>query len=144
VFLAGRSAGQDDDDGDDDESRSMVSPGSVELIGETDEQWQFSFSPRAGTEEEHKFMEAVEARLEVAKDGHYVRKIHLRNVKPIKPGKGVRVEVFDTLLEFAPSPDGSTVLPSTVRTKLQGRAMLVIGIDEAQTVEFSDYLRVVD
>ena len=46
--------------------------------------------------------------------------------------------------EFAPAPDGSAVLPARVRAKVQGRAMLVVGIDEEQTVEFSDYQRVID
>jgi hypothetical protein len=139
-----RGRDDDDDDGEDDDSRAMVAPGSVTLIDETDERWQFDFSPSADTDEERKFMEAVEGRLEVAKDGHYVRLIHLRNLDTIKPGKGVKLEVFDTRLEFAPAPDGSAVLPAVVYTKVKGRAMLVVGIDEEQTVEFSGYQRVVD
>ena len=89
-------------------------------------------------------MEAVEGRLEVAKDGHYVRAVSLRNLETIKPGKGTKLEVFDTRLEFAPSPDGSAVLPVFVYAKVKGRALLVIGIDEEQTVQFSDYRRVID
>ena len=144
-FLSERSRGRgDDDDGDEDDTRSLVSPGSVELLDETDERWLFNFSPLADSEDERKFMEAVEGRLEVAKDGHYVRKLHLRNLETIKPGKGVKLKVFDTSFEFAPAPDGSAVLPARVRAKVQGRAMLVVGIDEEQTVEFSDYQRVID
>lgn len=143
-FLSERARRQGDDSDDDSESRSMVSPGSVELIDETDDWWQFKFSPRVDTEDERRFMEAVEGRLEVAKNGHYVRTIQLRNLETIKPGKGARLEVFDTRLEFAPSPDGSAVLPAVVHTKVKGRAMLVVGIDEEQTVEFSDYQRVID
>ena len=144
-FLSEMQRGRDDDDDDDDDdSRSMVAPGTVTLIDETDERWQFDFSPSADSDEERKFMEAVEGRLEVAKDGHYVRLIRLRNLDTIKPGKGVKLEVFDTRLEFAPAPDGSAVLPAVVYTKVKGRAMLVVGIDEEQTVEFSEYRRVVD
>lgn len=145
-FLAERARRQGDnnDDNNDNESRSMVSPGSVELVDETDEQWQFRFSPRADTEDERQFMEVVEGRLEVAKNGRYVRRIRLRNLAPIKPGKGAKLDVFNTRLEFAPSTDGSAVLPTLVHTEVKGRAMLVIGIDEEQTVEFSDYRRVID
>ena len=143
-FLSDRARERGDDDGDEDENRSMVSPGSIELIDETDERWQFDFSPVADTDDERKFMDAVEGRLEVAKDGHYVREIRLRNLRTIKPGKGVKLEVFDTRLEFAPSPDGGAALPARVHTKVKGRAMLVMGIDEEQTVEFSDYRRVID
>ena len=142
-FLSEMRRGSDDDEDEDDESRSMVSPGSVTLIDETEERWQFDFSPSADTDEELKFMEAVEGRLEVAKDGHYVRLIRLRNLDTIKPGKGIKLEVFDTRLEFAPAPDGSAVLPAVVYTKVKGRAMLVVGIDKEQTVEFSEYQRVV-
>jgi hypothetical protein len=143
-FLATRARERGDDEEDEDDTRSMVSPGSVELIDETDERWLFNFSPLADSEDERKFMEAVEGRLEVAKDGHYVRKLHLRNLETIKPGKGVKLKVFDTRFEFAPAPDGSAVLPALVRAKVKGRAMLVVGIDEEQTVEFSDYQRVID
>ena len=144
-FLSDRSRERGDDDEDnEDETRSMVSPGSIELIDETDERWLFNFSPLADSEDERKFMEAVEGRLEVAKDGHYVRKLHLRNLETIKPGKGVKLKVFDTRFEFAPAPDGSAVLPALVRARVQGRALLVVGIDEEQTVEFSDYQRVID
>ena len=144
-FLSERSRerGEDDDD-EEDETRSMVSPGSVELIDETDERWLFNFSPLADSDEERQFMEAVEGRLEVVKDGHYVSKIRLRNLKTIKPGKGVKLKVFDTSFEFAPARDGSAVLPARVFAKVKGRAMLVVGIDEERTVEFSDYLRVID
>lgn len=142
-FLSERAARQEDDN-DDDDSRTMVAPGSVELIDESDGHWQFSFSPRVDSDEERKFMEVVEGRLEVAKTGHYVRKVELRNLETIKPGRGVKLEVFDTRFEFAPSPDGSAVLPAVVHTKIKGRVMLVMGIDEELTVEFSDYQRVID
>ena len=143
-FLSEMARGRGEDDDDEDETRAMVSPGSVELIDETDERWLFNFSPLPDSDEETKFMEAVEGRLEVAKDGHYVRQLHLRNLETIKPGKGVKLEVFDTRFEFAPSPDGNAVLPALVRAKVKGRAMLVIGIDEEETVEFSDYQRVIE
>lgn len=144
-FLSDRSRERGEEaEEDEDETRSMVSPGSVELIDETDERWLFNFSPLADSDEERQFMEAVEGRLEVAKDGHYVRKIHLRNLETIKPGKGVKLKVFDTSFEFALARDGSAVLPARVRAKVKGRAMLVVGIDEEQTVEFSDYQRVID
>lgn len=144
AFLSERDERQEDDDNDDDEDRSMVSPGSLELIDETGERWLFKFRPRADTDDEREFMEAVEGQLEVAKDGHYVRKIELRNVRTIKPGKGVKLDAFNTRLEFAPSPDGSAVLPAVVHTKVKGRAMLVMRLDEEQTIEFKDYRRVID
>jgi hypothetical protein len=142
-FLSERSRERGDDD-EEDETLSMVSPGSVELIDETDERWLFNFSPLAESSEERQFMEAVEGRLEVAKEGHYVSKIRLRNLETIKPGKGVKLKVFDTSFEFAPAHGGGAVLPARVRAKVKGRAMLVVGIDEERTVEFSDYQRVID
>lgn len=143
-FLSERNQERGDEDDGEDENRSMVSPGSVELVDETDEHWQFHFMPQADSEEDRAFMEAVEASLEVAKDGHYVRKISLRNLGTMKPGKGTKLEVFDTRLEFAPSPDGDAILPALAYSKVKGRAMLVIGIDEERTVELSDYRRVID
>jgi hypothetical protein len=143
-FLSRRTSERGEEDDDEDDARAMVSPGSVELIEETDERWLFNFRPKADNDEERKFMEAVEGELEVAKHGHYVRSLRLRNLETIRPGKGVKLEEFDTRFEFSLTPDGSAVLPALVRAKVKGRAMLVIGIDEEQTVEFRDYQRVVD
>ena len=136
-----RNRGDDEDGG---ESRSMVSPGSIELIEETDAYWLFDFNPKTDSDDEAKFMRHVNGQLRVEKEGHYVAYLAMRNTKPIKPGKGVKLAEFDIRMEFAPTADGSAVLPRLVRSKVKGRAMLVIKFDEEDVVEFSDYVKVIE
>jgi hypothetical protein len=89
-------------------------------------------------------MNAVEGTLQVAKDGHYVEWIRMRNRETVKPGKGVKLEVFDTRLDFAPAYEGGPIMPQSVETKVKGRAMLVIKFDEEERISYSDFERVID
>lgn len=121
----------------------MVADGSLELLEETDAYWEFRFRPRTDSDEEDKFMNAVDGTLQVVKDGHYVAWIRMRNREPIKPGKGVKLEIFDTQLLFGPAYDGGPVLPQSVETRVKGKAMLVIKFDEKERVSYSDFERAI-
>jgi len=138
-------AGSHHDDSDDEDSgpRSMVAKGSLELIEETDSYWEFRFRPRTDSDDEDKFMKAVDGTLQVVKDGHYVAWIRMKNREPIKPGKGVKLEIFNTHLVFAPTYDGGPVLPRGVETRVKGKAMLVIKFDEKERVSYSDFERAI-
>lgn len=133
--------GSDDEDSG---ARSMVADGSLELLEETDVYWQFRFRPRTDSDDEDRFMKAVDGTLQVAKDGHYVAWIRMKNHEPIKPGKGVKLEIFDTHLVFAPAYDGGPVLPQSVETRVKGKAMLVIKFDELEHVSYSDFERAIE
>ena len=135
---------RDDSDNEALETQSMVADGSLELLEETDLYWRFRFKPRTDSDDEDKFMKAVDGTLQVVKDGHYVAWIRMRNREPIKPGKGVKLEVFNTRLVFAPAYDGGPVLPESVETRVKGRAMLVIRFDEKERVSFSDFERAIE
>jgi hypothetical protein len=144
-FLAEKNRDAEHEDGnDDDERRSMVSPGSIELVEESNAHWVFAFKPLADSDDEVGFMKHVDARLRVVKDGHYVSAITMVNSRPIKPGKGVKLSEFNVSMEFSPALNGDVVLPRSVSTRIKGRAMLVVGIDEEENVEFSDYQRVIN
>ena len=73
------------------------------------------------------------------KKGPYVAELTLQNDGPIKPGKGVKIKTFRTHLEFAPAMEGGPPLPQQVSVEVKGRAMLVVGFDEHETVHFSNY-----
>ena len=144
-FLAEKNRDAEHEDGnDDDERRSMVSPGSIELVEESNAHWVFAFKPLADSDDEVGFMKHVDARLRVVKDGHYVSAITMVNSRPIQPGKGVKLSEFNVSMEFSPALNGDVVLPRSVSTRIKGRAMLVVGFDEEENVEFSDYQRVIN
>ena len=134
----------DDSDNEDSGARSMVADGSLELLEETDVYWLFRFKPRTDSDNVDKFMKAVDGTLQVVKDGHHVAWIRMRNREPIKPGKGVKLEIFDTRLVFAPAYDGGPVLPESVETRVKGKAMLVIRFDEKERVSYSDFERAIE
>ena len=117
----------------------MFADGSIELIEETDAYWMFTFRPETDSDEEAQFMEAVDARLKVVKDGHFVSLVSMRNTDTIKPGKGVKIRKFETELEFAPVYEGGPTVPRRVRAAVQGKAFLVVKIDEEEDIEFSDF-----
>lgn len=141
-FLEEKSRHSDENSTDEDSaSQSMVADGSLELLEESDTYWRFRFRPRADSEDEEKFMNSVEGSLQVTKDGHYVAWVHMRNRETIKPGKGVKLELFDTRLAFAPAFEGGPVLPRSVKTKVKGKAMLVIKFDEDEQISYSQFER---
>ena len=129
---------------DDDNDEQMFADGSIELLEETDAYWLFAFRPETDSDEEAKFMAAVDARLKVVKNGHFVSLVSMRNTDTIKPGKGVKIRTFETELEFAPAYEGGPTVPRRVRAAVQGRAFLVVNIDEEENIEFSDFERVGD
>ena len=118
---------------------NMVRPGSLELIEETDEFWLFGFSPVADSEDDEKFMRAVDGTLQVVKDGHYVAWLRMQNRETVKPGKGVKLETFDTRLEFTPAYEGGPVLPAGVRTEVKGKAFVVVKFNEIEKIRYSDF-----
>ncbi len=117
----------------------MVVEGSLKMREETDAYWEFEFDPVADSKEDAEFMRDVEGTLRVEKAGHYVSRIRLRNRKPIKPGKGVRIDAFATRLEFGPAHAGGPVLPLLVESAVQGKAMLMIRFDETERIRYSDF-----
>ena len=128
--------------GGDDDDAPMFADGSIRLLEETDTYWLFAFRPATDSEEEAKFMEAVDARIKVVKQGHFVALVSMHNTDTIKPGKGVKIRKFETELEFAPAYAGGPTVPQRVRAAVQGRAFLVVNIDEEENIEFSDFERV--
>jgi hypothetical protein len=135
AFNDERAGAEGSGDGD---AGSVVADGTLELLEETDSYWRFAFTPEAD-EAEAAFMQSVEGTLTVRKDGEYVSQVSLRNTAPIKPGKGVKIKKFETLLEFAPIGGDGPVLPRRIAVEIQGRALLVVGIDEKESIEFGDY-----
>ena len=138
-FVEDKSRGRGDND---DGNEPMFNSGTVELIEETDDHWWFRYRPKTDSDKEKKFMEAVDARLKVVKDGHYISLISMRNTDTIKPGKGVKIRKFETDLEFAPAIEGGPVVPRSIKADIKGKAFLVVKFDEQEHIELSDFEKV--
>ncbi len=134
---------EDDDESDDAEDNRvvrLVERDSLQLVEETAEHWVFSFVP----DDPDDFMQSVDAKLRIAKDGRYVESITLRNLEDIRPGFGTRLTSFLTQLTFGPAVEDGPIVPKDVKVRIAGRALLVIPIDETEATQYSDYEQVLD
>lgn len=144
-YLEQRNRAQASDPDDDEKGlSSIMAKGSAVLLDETDSFWLFGFKPLGDSEDDKAFMESVDGTLKIVKDGHYVAEISLQNSSPIKPAKGVKIKAFFTRLAFAPIEDGGPALPRSIQASIQGKAFLVMNIDETETVTFSEFEQVLD
>ncbi len=151
-FLQGKAGGlldedleEDHDEDDGNDADSMVDPGTLELIEETDDYWLFSFVPTdldsddEDVEIGRKMLESMSGTVKIAKDGEQLVFIDIHNTKPLRPKTGVKMKEFLTRLEFGPAiADGPIVMKSMdVVVKLS--AFLVIRVNERESVRFSDF-----
>jgi len=120
----------------------MVDFDTLELIVETDDAWFFEFVPDVDNDEDEeaqKFMQEVQGTIKVVRDGNYLEYLELRNDKPIRPAFSVKISRFRTRLTFGPAGGNGPIVPLSIDVELKGRALLVIKIDEVETVRYGDY-----
>ncbi len=138
-FMSGDGGEDAKDDSEEDDVRTMVEPGSLELLEESDTHWLLRFVPRPDDEEEEKFLEKMNGTVRIAKAGEQLEYIAISADKPVKPAVGVKIREFMTRFEFRRAVDDGPVVPVAFRFRVKGRAYLAIGFDEMQTIEFSDF-----
>lgn len=114
----------------------IVSTDTLELIEETDQYWRFSFVP---DEDEVEFVESVDSTVTIVKDGPFIETINLRNHSDIKPGFGTKIGTFHFRMEFAAAVVNGPIVPKHMKIRVSGRALLFIGFDETELIEYSDF-----
>lgn len=127
---------------DDDNDIDIVNLDTLELVEETNEFWIFRFQPQMDDDEDGaavKFMQKVEGRLQINRDGNFLEYIDMRNDKPIRPAFSVKISRFLTHLVFGPADGDGPIVPLSIDVEVKGRAMLVIGIDEVESTRYYDY-----
>lgn len=123
---------------------TRIAPGTLGLIEEQDGYWLFSFMPAGDDDDDKGFMQHVDGTIKIAKDGHFVEYIDLRNSKPIKPAFGVKIITFLTRLTFGPAAPDGPIVPQTVDVHVKGRAYLAVRFDEKESIRYGDYSYVAD
>ncbi len=133
--------GDKENDNDDDQGSpsDLVSPGSLELIEESDSHWLLGFVPTGDDEDEAKFMKKMNGTVRIAKAGRHLEFLDIRSRKPVRPAIGVKIREFNTRFEFAEAVAGGPVVPVAFRFRVKGRAFVAVGFDEMETLEFSDF-----
>lgn len=115
---------------------------SLELLEETGERRIYSFAPtgdKDAGDEERRFMEQVAGRLSIVKQGLWLESLEMRNEKPIRPATGVRISRFLTRLSFGRLGTDGPVVPMAVDVEIRGRALLMFGFDEKESIRYSDF-----
>jgi len=114
----------------------IVDVETVELVEETEEYWLLKFIPE---EDEVEFIDNVDATVKIIKDGGYLEAIDLHNTADIKPGFGTKIGTFVIHFQFGPAVEGGPIVPKNMAIKVKGRALLFIGFDETEIIEYSDF-----
>jgi len=115
---------------------NIVDVETIELLEETEEYWLLNFIP---DEDEVEFISNVDATVKISKDGRYLEAIDLRNNADIKPGFGTKISTFIMHFQFGPAMEGGPIVPLNMAIKVKGRALIFIGFDESEIIEYSDF-----
>lgn len=137
-FLDEKAEILDDKSGEDDDEDVDIKPGTLTLLEETSDYWLFSFVPTE-EEEDMKFMEYIDGKMKVVKDGHFVEYLDLRSPKPFKPAMGVKIDTFLTRITFGPAIPEGPIVPMSVDVQVKGKALFAIKFDEKETIHYQDY-----
>ena len=123
-------------DADDNGVTGIVEAETIELVEETDEYWLFTFLP---TDDDKQFLQGLDARMKITKDGRYVEYVDVRSKHEIKPGYGTTISEFLTHLAFGPVVPDGPIVPFSINIRIKGRALLFIGFSEVQAVKRTNF-----
>ena len=112
--------------------KTMVEPGSLELIDDQKERWLFSFTP---TGEDQKMMRKMKGELSINKTGNYLEWMDVRSKKPFRANFVTKMKEFVMHYEFQ-SLDGGQVVPTSFEFRIH---IAVGGIDVADEHLFANY-----
>lgn len=133
----------DDEEGKNNDVDAMVEPGTLQLVEETDDYWLLSFVPTDDDDEEdevgRKVLQRMSGTVKIIKDGEYLTFIDIRNEKPIRPKIGVKMSKFLMRMTFGPAIDDGPVVMKSMDFAIKLRAFLVVRVNEAESIRFSDF-----
>ena len=112
--------------------KTMVKPGSLELLEDQNERWLFLFTP---TGEDRKMMRKMKGQLAINKQGNYLEWMDVRTQNPFKANFVTKMKEFIMHYEFEPAIDGRTV-PTDFEFRIH---IAVGGIDVADEHLFANY-----
>ena len=129
------------DTASDSRTTRIVGADSLELLEDADDYWLFTFVP---DDEEEAFIDSVDAKVKIMKDGRYVHSIDIRNHSDIKPGFGTKLTSLLMRLEFGHAAEDGPIVPKSITTHVTGRALFVIAIDDTEATKNTDFKHVVE
>lgn len=131
-----RNEHSEDNSNDDNRVTAMLDPDTLELVEETDEHWVFTFVP---AEDEEAFLDSVDAKVRIIKDGRYIESLEMRNFQDIRPGFGTKITQLQMRFSFGPAIENGPIVPLSSNVQIIGRALLFIGFNETEVKKYSDF-----
>jgi hypothetical protein len=119
---------------------AMVTKGTLSLLAETAQHWQFGFTP-AGRGRDEKIMRKLKGEMRIMKSPLRIQYIRTYSESPFKPQFGVKVNTFKMHFEFA-RVDGGPVLPASFDFTIDLKAIGIISVDQTVSATYSDYREV--
>jgi len=81
----------------------------------------------------------MQGTVKIIKDGEYLAYIDIRNEKPIRPRVGVKMKKFLMHMSFGPVTDDGPIVMRSMDFAIKLRAFVLVRVNEAETVSFSDF-----
>jgi hypothetical protein len=119
---------------------SMIEPGTLTLVRETATTSTWAFRMNASHAKAGRFAEHLRGEMLVDKTVPFVERVDLRSVHDISAATGIRLDRFEMTLRFAQHQPTGAIVPTSIRTRIHGRAFLLKEIDEDSEVVFSDFV----
>lgn len=122
---------------------SMITPGTLKLKGTTDALQTFSFKPQLDIDGDVDIPDGtLIGTLVFDPATNRLRQITIENTKPFKPDFKVKIKRFAMSLHFDYVPALDKTLPVQIENHMEGRAMMVVSINEHYSATFSGYEKV--
>jgi hypothetical protein len=116
--------------------------GTLSLVGETGTHATYRCGVLSDGDESGELSEELEATLRINRDGPYIEHMTIANRAPFSPRTMVKITRFEVAMDFAPVEPGGPAVRRAMRTRIEGRAMLLAPIDVAVDVTYDDYEQV--
>ncbi len=124
---------------DKNEIRKTIDDSSVSLVSETAERAVYNFRMKADKPDEKEMADKIRGTLTVSKVQPYVETMELSSAGEITPIVSVKIKEFYVRMSFRRDAEHAVVLPTTMQSRVRGRAMFVKSLDTDVSVAFSDF-----
>ena len=121
-----------------DNTFEIVSWDTVEMISEDEETASFGFTPFMDFGGEPKLIPELKGILVYDRKGEFISSLSMNAPKPFKPDGKVKFKKMNVDMTFQKMEDGSILIRS-IRNQVKGRAMLLIGFDQNESLRYFNY-----